>query len=126
MRTMRAARFLLLTALVISGAANCAVLIPEHRVLTRLLDEHLAPESPVARVALAPAAVPVGLAALSIDGVLINPVRRVPDSIENANFVFDEVPYAGIGEILVFPMRVVTYPVIFFGSMLFYVMAPID
>ena len=66
------------------------------------------------------------MGALALDGVVINPILRIPDSFENANVVFTEVPFTGFGEILVFPMRVLTYPVIFAGSMLFYAMVPIE
>ncbi|MCR9142010.1 MAG: hypothetical protein NXI24_07140 [bacterium] len=112
--------------LMLAGAFNfnCAVLSSERRVLTAALDEHMAPESPVARAAFAPVAMPIGLSALILDGVIINPILHVPDSVDNANFVFEDVPFTGVGEILVFPMRLITYPVIFVGSMLFYAMVP--
>ena len=113
-------------ALALCCIAHCAVLAPERRVLTTTLDENLTPPSPAARAALTPLAVPVGLVALGLDAVLINPIAHIPDSYKNANVVFTEIPYTEYGEIVVFPMRVLTYPVIFVGSMLFYAMVPLE
>ncbi len=106
-------------------ASACAVLQQENRVLTGALDEHAAPESPAARVALAPVAMPVGLTTLLIDGALINPVRAIEPSFELAEFVFTEVPFAGVGEVLVFPMRIITFPVLFVGAMVAHITLPI-
>lgn len=120
----------LVSAVVLAGllglSLNCGVLIERNRVLTGFLDENLAPESAVGQAAFAPLAMPIGLATLTVDGVVINPIRHVPDSIANANWVFTEVPFAGVGEILIGPMRILTYPVIFVGSVLFYTTVPID
>lgn len=104
---------------------QCGVLAKRNRVLTGLLDEHLAPKTTVAQVALSPVAMPVGLATLTVDAVLINPVLHVPDAIEIANWVFTEVPFTGFGEIIVFPMRIISYPVMFVGAMIFYITIPI-
>lgn len=106
-------------------AAHCAVLQQKNRVLTSALDEQAAPESPVARVALAPVAIPLGLTSLLVDGAFINPVRAVQPSLEIAEFVFTDVPFAGVGEIIVFPMRIITFPVLFVGAMIAHITLPI-
>jgi len=114
---------LLCAALLVSG---CAVLSQEDRVLTRTLDEKFTPRSGVAKIAAAPVALPVGVAALAIDGVLLNPVRNLSDSAELANIVFEEVPFTGLGEVIVFPMRLITYPILFLGAELVLCTIPVN
>ncbi len=96
--------------------SQCAVLGKKHRVLTTELDEKLTPDSPVLQAALSPIAVPVGVASLLVDGLIINPIRYLPDSVDFANHTFKSVPFAGVGEIIVFPMRVITWPILFIGA----------
>ncbi len=105
-------------AVLLLAVCSCAVLSEDHRHIAYYLDEHAVPEGTAAKVAAAPLAIPTGLAALSIDGFAINPVLNVPRAFEDAKMVFDPeiVPYASVGEILVFPMRIVTFVVIFVGS----------
>lgn len=105
---------------------HCGVLVERNRVLTGVLDEHLAPESPTARVALAPIAVPVGLSSMTLDAVLLNPISQIPGAAENTIDVISEVPWTGFGEFLVFPMRVITVPVLFTGIVLAHTLLPLD
>ena len=102
--------------LVAALACGCAVVGEEGRHLTNVLDENLSPESTPAKVMLAPVAIPVGFTALVVDGVVINPVVNLPEAFEDAYAVFDDVPFTGPFEIVVFPMRIVTFGVIFVGS----------
>ena len=97
---------LLLACLAAILTSGCAVLNQDKRSLTSFFDEHLAPESDAARIALAPVAIPVGLTALVIDGFVVNPVSHLGDA-------FREVRFVGLWEIVVFPMRVVTCTAIF-------------
>ena len=110
---VNAMRHILVVGLVVMFTSGCAVLAEENRHLARALDDNLAPDSTTAKIALAPVAIPVGFAALAVDGVLINPVAFAPESWDAATWAFEEVPYTGLGEIVVFPMRVVTFPVLF-------------
>jgi hypothetical protein len=98
------------------GLCGCAVLSEKHRFVARYLDENLAPTNTPAKALLSPVAIPVGVVALAVDGLVINPVVNVPQALDDASFVFKDVPSAGILEIFVFPMRIVTFPVVFLGS----------
>ncbi|MFC1706621.1 hypothetical protein ACFL59_07350 [Planctomycetota bacterium] len=112
----RVSSALLLLSLMLCG---CAVLEPDKRLITHAFDEALSPEDPVAEVVLAPIGIPVGVTVLALDGLFVNPIRFFPEALDDANSVFTEVPCAGLGEVLVFPMRVVTFAVILIGSEVF-------
>lgn len=126
MRIKSILRVLVISALLAGCTANCGVLVERNRVLTGFLDENLAPESPVARVALAPVAVPVGMASMSVDAVLLNPISQMPEAAELTFELIGEVPFMGVGEILVFPMRVITAPFLFCGIVLANTFLPLD
>lgn len=104
-----------LVLLVLPAAPGCAVLSEEHRPITRHLDERATPETAAGRVALAPVALPVGALTLAIDGLLLNPVRRLPDALDAARWAF-EVESTGPLEVFVAPMRVVTFVSILVGA----------
>lgn len=114
--------FLLLVFL----SSGCAVLGENNRYITKFLDEGAVPESVSAKVALAPVAVPVGLTALVVDGFIINPIVSLPKAFDEACSVFDfeRIPSAGIGEVVVFPMRIVTFVAIFVGMEIWYCFIP--
>ena len=121
-----AVKYLWLLALIALSSSGCAVLGEDHRYVAKALDENLSPESTAAKVALAPVAVPVGFAALLIDGAVINPVCSVPEAFDDATYVFTDVRYTGIGEVVVFPMRVLTFTVMLIGSEAAHCALPID
>ena len=106
--------------------SGCAVVKKKHRHVANLLDENLTPEDRASKVALAPIAIPVGLAALLVDGAAINPVLNLPKAVDDAGNVFTKIDSAGPGEIVVFPMRVVTFVVFFVGSEVGRCALPID
>mgnify|MGYP001795404438 CR=1 FL=1 len=120
------ARIAIAAAMLATGILNCGVLVERNRVLTGVLDEHLAPESPTARVALAPIAVPVGLSSMARDAVLLNPLSLMPEAASDTADLISEVPWTGIGEIIVFPMRVITVPVLFTAIVLAHTFLPLD
>lgn len=91
---------------------NCAVINQYNRYTTNFLEENLTPETKAGKVAFAPIAFPMALTALTIDGALIRPVVSIPDSFDAAMFAF-EIESTGIFEIIVFPMRLVTFTAIF-------------
>jgi len=68
--------------------AGCSVLNRENRVLTEQLADHIQPKSVATRLALAPVVVPAGVATLTLDGVLVHPVRMVPLAWQDANRPF--------------------------------------
>ncbi len=116
--------YLFIPALILAFS-SCAVLDEKNRPVTAALDE-LAPESPVVQAALSPLAVPVGILTLAIDGVLIQPIRSLPKALYDATWVFRGIESTGIGEIIVFPMRLITMPFIFVISELIRITIPSD
>lgn len=97
-----------------------------NRCLTRYMDENLAPKTTAGKIALSPLAIPAGAVALAVDGVVINPVASIPGAFENASFVFNDIGFTGPFEIIVFPMRVATFPVAFVVSEILQCMIPLD
>ena len=108
-------RTLWVAALVVMTTAGCAVVDKNNRPVTRFFDENAAPDSKGVRLALAPIAIPVGMTTLAIDAVLINPVLQLPEAFSETIWLLSEVDSTGPLEIVVFPMRVVTFVVVFTG-----------
>ncbi len=104
---------------------SCAVLKAENRPLTAYLDEHATPESAAGRAALAPLALPAGLATLALDAVLVNPLQQLPDALEVGEAPFKIAEDAGALELILFPMRVITAPVLFVGAWIFLCTIPV-
>ena len=63
--------------------AGCAVFNEENRRTLNRLDEWIQPETTGARLALAPAAVPLGTVAGATDMVLVHPVSVIPDAADD-------------------------------------------
>lgn len=111
---MRCIFFVPLLFVITSG---CAVLDEDCRRITRSLDSNLTPQSTGAKVALAPIAVPVGFTALAMDGLVINPVCAIPQAFDEASdAAFEKVEFQGLFEIVLFPMRILTFTAVFAGS----------
>ena len=118
-------RLVLLTAIVLLFS-QCAVLSKDNRYLTAALDEDQVPESQTMRTLFYPLAVPTGLVAMLIDGILIHPLVSLPRAADDATFVFTEIDYMGVLEIIAFPMRLITYPVVLAGDWIFRITVPVD
>ena len=103
-------------AILILFSSGCAVLSEKHRHLSKYLDDNLDPQSAALEIALTPVSIPAGLSALVIDGFFINPALALPKAAEDAVSVFTKLDYTGCAEIWVFPMRIITCPIIFVGS----------
>ena len=119
-------RTLWVAALVAMTTAGCAVVDENNRPVTRFFDENAAPDSKGVRLALAPIAIPVGMTTLAIDAVLINPVLQLPEAFSETMGLVSEVDSTGPLEIVVFPMRVVTFVVVFTGLELALCLFPIQ
>jgi len=120
-------RSILCLALLLSVCSGCAVLYEKHRYTARFLDENAELGSETAEVLAAPLTIPVGLTALLVDASIINPVLSIPDALDDATIVFnfDTFPLTGFGEIVVFPMRIVTFVAIFVGSEILRILTPV-
>lgn len=114
----------LLLGLLIS-LSNCAVLHKNNRYITDVLEE-TAPESSVGRAALAPIATLAGMTALLLDGAVIHPLVSIPEALDDGTWVFTEVEFMGPFEIIAFPMRLITFPVIVVGSEILRISMPFD
>jgi hypothetical protein len=114
-------------ATILLTGPGCAVLSEDYRHITRYLDENAVPESTALKVAASPLAIPTGMVSLTVDGFLINPVLNFPKAAKDAWNCFDPeiVPYS-TAEIFVFPMRIVTFVVVFLGSEIGRCCIPLD
>ena len=70
---------LTLLTLLLSGA-GCAIFDSDNRRTLNLLDEYLTPEDPAAKWALAPVALPAGLAAAAVDAAIVHPINTIDDA----------------------------------------------
>lgn len=108
-----------------AALCSCAVLKADNRPLTAYLDEHATPETRVGRAALAPVALPAALTTLALDAFLVNPVQQLPDALDVGAAPFRIATDAGALELFLFPMRVITAPVLFAGAWLFLCTIPV-
>jgi len=106
----------LIALLVLTLTTGCAVLDKDKRIITEYLEDNITPKTKAGKIALAPVAIPVGFTTMVVDGFIVNPVRNAPKAFDDASYVFTDVEYTGPGEIFVFPMRMITFPLIFLGS----------
>ena len=113
---------LLLLAVLMPG---CAVLNKDNRYLSRVVGGTMWPESTLARVAAAPVVGPVWLVALVADALVVNPVLKAPKAFGMAMCVFTVIPPMGPAEIVVWPARVLAFPLVFVGTELLYCMNPL-
>ncbi len=126
-RSLRVRAGCIACIVVLLAGPGCAVLSEDHRHITRYLDENAVPEGTAVKVAASPLAIPAGLVSLTIDGFLINPVLNFPKAAKDAWNCFDpeRIPYSA-AEIFVFPMRIVTFVVVFLGSEIGRCCMPVD
>ena len=75
---LRAAAAICLASLCAGSLTGCAVLGKKHRRLLNAMDEAIQPKSLPARISLAPAMIPAGTAAVTIDAVIVNPPTQIP------------------------------------------------
>ena len=98
---------------------GCASFVDEDcRHITSVLNEKLTPVSTFGKVATAPIAVPVGLTSVLFESAIITPIDNTASAY---NFVYDMVSYeytesTGVFEVVVFPMRIVTFTTFFLGA----------
>ena len=112
----------------LGASAGCTIFDDDQRRTLNWLDESLTPSSPTARGLLLPVAVPVGVAGLVTDAVVVNPVLAIDDAwYVTRDFLWtrgeDE---STLRRVLVAPFAAVATPVVFAGDWLLRVLFPFD
>ena len=109
----RSRRALALLALLPSLAA-CAVFERDNRVVLNSLDEHVAPSSDVGRWLLAPVALPVGAAAVTVDAVVVRPVTQLDDAWgDTVELLWEPGDQTPFRRVIVAPVMAVATPFVF-------------
>jgi hypothetical protein len=104
----------------LSFLTGCAVFNEDNRRVLNKLDEWIQPETTGARVALAPAAVPLGTVAGAADMVLVHPLSVIPDAADDVYELYwkpREMDF--LRQSLLIPLFVVLTPPTFVGDWLF-------
>jgi hypothetical protein len=100
-------------------AAGCAMAAPENRRTLLWLDDNLKPASGVARGALLPAAIPIGLAALAVDAVVVHPVTVVDDAWgDTVDLLWTTRGETPLRQALFAPIAALATPFVFAGDFL--------
>jgi len=113
-------RAAILAVLALAAAAlfpGCAVIEKDNRHLTKAVGEILVPEDTTLKVVTSPVWVTAGIVTLAADGLVLNPVFKAPDALDNSL----AWSFMGFGvfwpaEIVLIVPRAVAVPVIFVGS----------
>ncbi len=94
-----------------SALAGCAVFDEDNRRFLNVMDGAIQPESTGARIALAPAMVPVGTVALVADMVVVHPVCVIPDAADDVyELYWKPRDIDWLRKTLLFPVIVVATP----------------
>ncbi len=103
---------------------GCAVVKKENRYVSRVVEATLWPDGVTARIAAAPLVAPLWVTGLVVDAVVINPVMSLPRALGTAFTAYGLIPPVPFVDILVFPVRVVMFPVAFVGAEIVYSVFP--
>ncbi len=107
------------TALLCSLLASCAVVERENRRLLSALDEHAIPASEPARWALAPIALPLGLAAVTTDAVIVHPATVLDDAWgDTVEWLWTSRGDSRFRRAVMLPLVTIATPVVFSGDWL--------
>ena len=112
-------RLLRCSLLLLGLFAGCAVFNEENRRTLNRLDEWIQPETTGARLALAPAAVPLGTVAGATDMVLVHPVSVIPDAADDVYQLYwkpREMDW--LRKVLLYPVYAIATPPTFAGDWL--------
>jgi hypothetical protein len=115
MRTLiRAAAWALL-----ASAAACCMFREENRRTLEMIDRELAPASTGAKVALAPVALPVGVAAFAADLAVVHPIASLDDAwLDTEELLWQSKDESGLRRALFVPFAAVATPFVFAGDWL--------
>ena len=94
-----------------SVLSGCAVFDEDNRRLLKAMDGAIRSESTGARIALAPAMIPAGTAALMTDMVIVHPVCVIPDAADDVyELYWKPRDIDWLRRTLLFPIIVVATP----------------
>lgn len=110
----------ILATLALAAAAlfpGCAVIEKDNRHLTKAVGETLVPEGATLKVVTSPVWVTAGIVTLAADGLILNPVYKAPDALDDS-LTWSFMGFATFwpAEIVLIVPRAVAVPVIFVGS----------
>ncbi|MBN1774376.1 MAG: hypothetical protein JXB32_24155 [Deltaproteobacteria bacterium] len=109
----------LLLTLLACTLAGCAVFERDNRRVLNELDARIQPGSTAARIALAPAAVPVGTVALATDMAVVHPAAMVPRAARDVKELYwKPAPASRLRAVLLFPLKVLATPPTFVADWL--------
>lgn len=95
-------------------ACSCAVFDVDNRRTLNWLDGHATPQSSGGRWALAPVALPVGIAAFAADACVVHPVCAVDDAWRDTHdFLWRHEQETELRSYAMAPLRAVATPVVF-------------
>jgi hypothetical protein len=83
----------MLAPAVLLACGGCAFMEEDNRRWLNLADDAIQPQKPVTQAAMAPVFVPVGVALLATDALVVHPMVRLPDALE----ITDEVMWDTFG-----------------------------
>lgn len=107
--------------------AGCAVFDRDNRRLLTALDEHATPPRAAARWALSPLAFPAGLAAVTLDMVVVQPVCSVDDAwADTVDWLWTSHGESRFRRAVMLPLAVAATPPVFAGDWLARSVFPID
>jgi len=102
--------------LLLLGAA-CSMFRTDNRRTLNLLDRELAPEDTAAKVALAPLALPAGIAAFATDLAVVHPIATIDDAWNDTEeLLWHSEDESALRRALVVPLAAVATPFVFAGD----------
>ncbi len=106
---------------------GCAVFERENRRALNALDEHAAPANAAARWSLAPLALPVGVAAVTVDMLLVHPVCSIDDAwADTVDWLWTPRGESRFRRAVMLPLAAAATPVVFAGDLVARAAFPID
>ena len=101
-------------AVVLVGAASCAIGNSDRRLLLNYLDNNLTPSSQAGRLIASPLALPVGIAAGVVDAAVVHPLTQLDDAwVDTVQAVWDYEGMTDFRTSLLMPLSAVSTPVVF-------------
>jgi hypothetical protein len=102
---------LLVAAVLLPG---CAVFEEDNRMLTSALDDAVEPESTGAKIALSPVFIPVGVASIVVDAVVIHPISEIPNAADDTyELVWEDPEGSYVTQTFLLAPKLVVTPVVF-------------
>lgn len=103
-----------LLLLLVGTTAACSMMRTDNRRTLNALDAALTPASTTAKVALAPVALPVGLAAFAADLTVVHPVASIDDAWDDtADLLWTPRGESTLRKVLFVPVAALATPVVF-------------